>query len=641
MKYHQWTVDTKDAKYEPEGYMNLNSKKLVCVNSSGVSMIGSFVKVSQTGGKVKLTIRDLVDSVHIICCDDKLDIYYTDKPSWYKKFLPVPLDIRKLISDKLAKTLTRYVAKDREPHFYDVHHEGSSSPRFIDDCTPMRIRRLSGEDLPMKVHSDESFVGKQFYENSKLVLYGSNLEMKALPKGTVYYEVSFAGINRSIILTDNGNLYIPFRGRVSTSTGTIKLLYSDDKDLEEFSYDGYNFRSALLRGTSEVFLYVMVKPSLRAPLAKIYRFLSSYDIVSADPFYCDRYSVILNRDKVGNVISQDPDEIDVIWEDDLYVYPLHSWVNGYNFWGDFICVSPDLYKLKFDKYTCVEPIAIDSKAEETIEFIDDYTFTAESCKYLMERGNLSTNEKYLDLDTWYPSTDGNYFLVKRRKGTDSLVSIYHTYLSTVKSWEGEVLYYIAELKYLATKANHAFRKFLCKSVNKSDVDKAIENFIKTEEFPDSESALLIKGLEFTKSKNWGISEIEDRADRVLVRYRQIGGIFYDFTYLKGKKKLVQTSSPKGNPVLDKYLIKFLSKKYKTLMSTRSLRFVVYVYNGSDIVLDEKHLADYSTSLEDCKEICKHRKETHFLVLEFTGESIKHQYEIRKATRGSLKTTKLV
>lgn len=89
------------------------------------------------------------------------------------------------------------------------------------------------------------------------------------------------------------------------------------------------------------------------------------------------------------------------------------------------------------------------------------------------------------------------------------------------------------------------------------------------------------------------------------------------------------------------LLGILLKKYATLFIRTSLRFVIYVYSRNKIILDTKHLAEYATSLRECDDICKSRKENRFLVLEFTKESIVHQYVIRKSPSGSVNTTKLV
>lgn len=116
---------------------------------------------------------------------------------------------------------------------------------------------------------------------------------------------------------------------------------------------------------------------------------------------------------------------------------------------------------------------------------------------------------------------------------------------------------------------------------------------------------------------------------------------YYFSYMKQSNKIMNIEFPYKNEQLPPSLIRYLAKRYTTLFIRTSLRFVIYVYSGNKIVLDTKHLAEYATSLRECEEICKSRKENRFLVLEFAKESIVHQYVIRKSPSGSVNTTKLV
>lgn len=130
---------------------------------------------------------------------------------------------------------------------------------------------------------------------------------------------------------------------------------------------------------------------------------------------------------------------------------------------------------------------------------------------------------------------------------------------------------------------------------------------------------------------------KERANLLLLRgLRKV----YSFCYMKMFHKIMNIDFPYRNEKLPANLIRYLAKRYTTIFIRTSLRFVIYVYTGEKIILDAKHLAEYATSIHECEDICKSRKEKRFLVLEFTKESIVHQYVIRKSSSGSVNTTKL-
>ncbi len=98
---------------------------------------------------------------------------------------------------------------------------------------------------------------------------------------------------------------------------------------------------------------------------------------------------------------------------------------------------------------------------------------------------------------------------------------------------------------------------------------------------------------------------------------------------KGRKQRFWFSE-EGYTIEDvrRLLSKVLSKD-KNILDIVNSKFVIYrLLSNDSIKLDEKNIIDTCKNFNDCKKICSKRSGNRFLIVEFSEESIKSQWELR-------------
>lgn len=123
------------------------------------------------------------------------------------------------------------------------------------------------------------------------------------------------------------------------------------------------------------------------------------------------------------------------------------------------------------------------------------------------------------------------------------------------------------------------------------------------------------------------------ANSTVVTYREeMSTRPYKFMFVKKTQRFVDCYSPYGREDLPAKILNYLRRRYPMLCVLKSVNFSIYVWDGENVIYDNKHLADSSNSLEDCKEICRNRKECRFIIIEYSRESILHQYDVVRKGR---------